>query len=218
MSWLKGDLILGWMAAEDHPALAEVRFRVVKRLLETWEIVRMFFDFPPNSNQPGANSHIHFYSQFGFTLQRMANTSLRNSRCEQSHVVCGQQANSALVHNLRGTFLIDSFPIVFFLNLHRPDDSWGSPEAHSLPGPNQTSIHSGPEPAVERLVSGFDRSCRWAHNFGAWNMVRSVNTILLLTTTSLTNTLTWSTKRNREWNFPPIEGELSIYHTINQRN
>ncbi|XP_029684184.1 leukemia inhibitory factor receptor isoform X3 [Takifugu rubripes] len=37
MSWLKGDLILGWTAAQDHPALAEVRFRVHERLTETWE-------------------------------------------------------------------------------------------------------------------------------------------------------------------------------------
>ncbi|XP_056894821.1 interleukin-12 receptor subunit beta-1-like isoform X2 [Takifugu flavidus] len=37
MSWLKGDLILGWTAAQDHPALAEVRFRVHERLAETWE-------------------------------------------------------------------------------------------------------------------------------------------------------------------------------------
>ncbi|TWW58082.1 hypothetical protein D4764_07G0008010 [Takifugu flavidus] len=27
MSWLKGDLTLGWTAVQDHPALAEVRFR-----------------------------------------------------------------------------------------------------------------------------------------------------------------------------------------------
>ncbi|XP_056894938.1 LOW QUALITY PROTEIN: uncharacterized protein LOC130529063 [Takifugu flavidus] len=37
MSWLKGDLTLGWTAVQDHPALAEVRFRVHERLAETWE-------------------------------------------------------------------------------------------------------------------------------------------------------------------------------------
>lgn len=51
MSWSKGNLILGWTAAQDHPALAEVRFQVLERLTETWEIVRLFLS--PDSNQPG---------------------------------------------------------------------------------------------------------------------------------------------------------------------
>lgn len=101
-----------------------------------------------------------------------------------SRCVCGKKANSALAHILRGAILTDSFYL--FFNLHRPDDSWESPEAHSLPGPNQTSIHSGPEPAVERLVSSCDCSRRWAHDLvWVWNMVSRVNTILLLTTSSL---------------------------------
>lgn len=42
MAWLKDDLILGWPAAEDHPALAEVHLQIHESSSEPLEIVRQF--------------------------------------------------------------------------------------------------------------------------------------------------------------------------------
>lgn len=40
MSWLKNNLKLSWIAAEDYPALTEIRFRRAERPSESWEYVR----------------------------------------------------------------------------------------------------------------------------------------------------------------------------------
>lgn len=40
MSWLKNNLNLSWIAAEKHPALAEIRFRRDEQPTESWEKVR----------------------------------------------------------------------------------------------------------------------------------------------------------------------------------
>lgn len=40
MSWLKKNLKLSWIAAEDYPALTEIRFRRAEHPSESWEYVR----------------------------------------------------------------------------------------------------------------------------------------------------------------------------------
>lgn len=85
-SWLKNNLSLTWVAAEKHPAEAEVWVRRDEHPTESWEKVRnicvcgFFYSNQQINIFAILNNHINLIS--GLLLQRSANTTNNTSICK----------------------------------------------------------------------------------------------------------------------------------------